>query len=570
MRKSVYAIFFAVLLLAFSCDSIEGDFDESLPDFYTLTTTVSPEEGGTIEPSGGEFLAESSRQIVARPAEGYVFDNWSGDLAGNTNPTSIQFNTNRSVTAHFSLREYNLNLEIVGNGTVSETIVDQSSSFTVRLEAEAEEGWLFDRWEGDLTGSSNPETITIEGSEEKSVTAVFEQVLPEEYTIDISTKGSGTVEKDPDSQTYTEGEEISLTANAASGWKFIEWQGDLSGSSNPKTIVADEDKEITAVFEQNVPGEFTITTATEGSGSVEKDPDKEIYTEGEEVTLTANADPGWTFIEWQGDLSGSSNPETISADENKQITAVFEPAEPEEYTIDISTEGSGTVEKDPDRQSYTEGEEVILTANAAIGWKFMEWQGDLSGSSNPETIVADEDKQITAVFEIDDDFGITVNEVKLFIREMKLEGARNTRDFNTRDFILNVPTDGSPFEITHVDIPRGFYDELELDIKKPESKVELNDPEFRDGSGSYSLVVKGTFNGVDFTYRSDKDFEFEADINPHLEIRSGQTSVIALTMDFEGWFKGDNDGFLDPNDSRNTKQINDNIKDSFSDFEDEF
>ncbi len=494
MRKLEYAIFIAVLMFVYSCNSNHGEFNESVPDFYTLTTTVTPEEGGTILPSGGEYLAGEGRQIVARPAEGYVFDEWAGDLTGDSNPNHIQFNTNKTVTAQFSLRGYSLNLEVIGNGAVSETVVKRTSSVTVRLDAVAEEDWYFERWEGDVTGSSNPETIII-GDEEKSVKAVFKEIPLEEYTVTTGTMGSGTVERDPDKELYTEGERVSLIANAALGWTFREWTGDLSGSTNPQSIVVDADKQITAVFER--------------------------------------------------------------------IVRI-------EYTISINTEGSGSVKRAPDRQSYTEGQEINLIADAASGWKFKEWRGDLSGSTTPQSIVVDSDKQITAVFEKDPNFGITVQDVKFYIKEMELGGARRTGDFKTKDFILNVPVDGSPFEITHVSIPRGFYDELELDIDKPKSKDRVDDSDFRDGSDSYSIVVKGIYNGTDFTYRSSEDFEIDVDISPNLEITSGQTSIIAIAIDFDGWFKDGSGGILDPRDSGNTKKIDKNIEDSFSDFEDDF
>jgi uncharacterized repeat protein (TIGR02543 family) len=41
------------------------------------------------------------------------------------------------------------------------------------------------------------------------------------------------------------------------------------------------------------------------------------------VTLTAIADPGWGFVGWSGDLSGSDNPETITITGNTTITATF-------------------------------------------------------------------------------------------------------------------------------------------------------------------------------------------------------------------------------------------------------
>ena len=494
MRKSVCAIFMVVLVMTFSCDSIEGTFDDSVPNFYSLTTHTSPQEGGTIQPAAGEFLEGNSVQMAARPAEGYVFDYWKGDLTGSSNPELIRFLSNKTVTAHFSLRDYDLNLEIVGSGVVNETIVERSSSITVRLTAVAEDGWFFDRWEGDLSGNSNPETLIIDADEEKSVTAIFLEEVAE-YSLDVTIEGEGTVDRDPDKSSYTDGDEVTLTATAASGWSFKEWDGDLSGNTNHVTIILDDDKSVTAIFEQD---------------------------------------------------------------------------KPEEYTLTINTEGLGSVDINPDREIYIDGDEVTLTANAALGWTFKEWQGDLTGSANPEKIVIDDDKEVTAIFEVDVDYGITVNELKFYIKEMELGGARRTRDFKTKDFILNVPVDGTPFHITHVKIPVGFYDDMELDIAKPSNSVTIDDPEFRDESGSYSLVVNGIFNGVNFTFRSDEDFQIDVDLSPHLEINSGQTSVIAITVDFEGWFKGEYGEFLDPNDHQNKERINKNIEESFSDFEDQF
>lgn len=248
----------------------------------------------------------------------------------------------------------------------------------------------------------------------------------------------------------------------------------------------------------------------------------------------------------------------------------FEDTIPGMYTLttQVSPDQAGTIH--PSEGVFDSGEEIQIEARSAEGYIFDHWEGDLTGNSNPATIVADTNKRITANFINDVDFGITVQEVNFYIREMKLDGARRTRDFKIKDFILNIPLDGSPFEITHVDIPRGSYDELELEIRKPENKIDIDNSDFRDGSGSYSLVVKGTFNGVDFTYRSAEDFEIDVDFSPYIEIKSGQTTVIAITIDFADWFEEDNGGLLDPNDSLNKKQINKNIEDSFSDFEDEF
>ena len=68
------------------------------------------------------------------------------------------------------------------------------------------------------------------------------------------------------------------------------------------------------------------------------------------------------------------------------------------YTLTTSTTGSGTITRNPNQGSYDEGASVELTANPASGWEFTSWSGDLSGSTNPETLVMNSAKSVTANF----------------------------------------------------------------------------------------------------------------------------------------------------------------------------
>jgi len=147
--------------------------------------------------------------------------------------------------------------------------------------------------------------------------------------------------------------------------------------------------------------QYTLTINIVGDGSVAKNPDQSTYTYGTLVELTATADPGWTFDHWSGDLSGSSNPATISMTGDKTVTATFTE---DQYTLTININGSGTVSKDPDQETYTYGTLVNLTATADPGWTFDHWDGDLSSSENPENITMDDNKTVIANFtEIEDE-----------------------------------------------------------------------------------------------------------------------------------------------------------------------
>jgi regulation of enolase protein 1 (concanavalin A-like superfamily) len=69
------------------------------------------------------------------------------------------------------------------------------------------------------------------------------------------------------------------------------------------------------------------------------------------------------------------------------------------HTVAVTTTGDGTVSKNPDRTSYSCGEEVTLTAVPDGGWEFSGWSGALSGIVNPETIIIDTGTQdVTGTF----------------------------------------------------------------------------------------------------------------------------------------------------------------------------
>ena len=157
---------------------------------------------------------------------------------------------------------------------------------------------------------------------DKNVTAIFVEQLPQ-HTLTINIVGSGSVTKDPNQTTYDEDSSVTLTAVPVEGWTFTEWSGDLISTTNPETIVMDTDKTITVTFVEGGLPTYTLTTGTVGSGSISKSPDKAEYDLDETVELTANADPGWVFANWTGDLTGAINPETITMDGNKAVTAHF-------------------------------------------------------------------------------------------------------------------------------------------------------------------------------------------------------------------------------------------------------
>ena len=146
-----------------------------------------------------------------------------------------------------------LTIEISGNGSVIPLGGTYKKNNMVPIEAIADDGWLFDQWNGDLTGSLNPTTIRM--TSDKHVIAIFvPEGVAQEYTLTTAVIGSGSIILNPSEGTYLEGTPVQVQANPMTGWEFSYWQGDLSGTVNPATVTMNSNKQITALFtEQGVP-----------------------------------------------------------------------------------------------------------------------------------------------------------------------------------------------------------------------------------------------------------------------------------------------------------------------------
>jgi uncharacterized repeat protein (TIGR02543 family) len=141
-------------------------------------------------------------------------------------------------------------------------------------------------------------------------------------------------------------------------------------------------------------GEYQLDVLIDGQGSVGLDPDLQTYPLGQQITLTAVPDAGWTFSGWSGDATSEENPLTLSISGNLSLTATFV----QEYELVVTLVGVGTVQKEPDLDRYPDGTEVTLTAVPADGWIFAGWGDDLSGEENPTTLAMTDDITVTATF----------------------------------------------------------------------------------------------------------------------------------------------------------------------------
>ena len=144
---------------------------------YILETNVTPIEGGTLNPSSGSFDEGTTISITATPSPEYIFSKWSGSMSSNNNPISMTMNSDKSLTATFTKRQYPLTITIEGEGTVSESSESYDLGSKVTLTAIPSAGWDFKEWKGDVSSTDNPIEITVDGPKELTLVFVRKKLL---------------------------------------------------------------------------------------------------------------------------------------------------------------------------------------------------------------------------------------------------------------------------------------------------------------------------------------------------------------------------------------------------------
>ena len=77
-----------------------------------------------------------------------------------------------------------------------------------------------------------------------TVTAVFEAIPPEQYTLTMSVNeaGWGTIAPSSGTHTYDEDTVVTIAATAAEGYRFTGWTGDVADESSASTTVTTDER----------------------------------------------------------------------------------------------------------------------------------------------------------------------------------------------------------------------------------------------------------------------------------------------------------------------------------------
>ncbi len=143
------------------------------------------------------------------------------------------------------------------------------------------------------------------------------------------------------SRTYTDSQQITMTATAASGHTFTGWGGACAsrGTNATCSLTMNANKSATVSFTENAGGgtrNLSVSKGGDGTGTVTAPADGQgngiscgadcagVYGNGASVTLTAAAGGGSVFTGWSGGgCSGTASTCQVTMNQNRAVTATF-------------------------------------------------------------------------------------------------------------------------------------------------------------------------------------------------------------------------------------------------------
>jgi len=294
--------------------------------------------------TGDAEMTISWPDISSVPASYIVLelqDTGGTTLADMRSVDQYTFSASQGQTYNYQIRaeveemlEYDLTIDSTDGGEVTtpgEGVFTYDEGTVVDLVATPGAGYRFDEWSGDVgtVADVNAASTDITMNGDYSITVNFVAI----YDLTTSSTAGGSVTT-PGEETFTydEGTVIDLVATPEAGYLFDEWTGDVDTIANVNaattTIIMTGDYEITANFEQIPPGQFALTVSSTSGGSVTVPGEATFtYGEGTVVDLVAEADEGYRFVEWTGDVDTIGDVDaastTITMDSSYSIRANF-------------------------------------------------------------------------------------------------------------------------------------------------------------------------------------------------------------------------------------------------------
>ncbi len=330
---------------------------------YNISTSANPAQGGYVT-GGGTHNHFETVTLTAIANEGYTFIGWADGVQDN--PRTITVTGPASYVANFQLNSYTISAyadpalggTISGGGTYNHFE-------TCTLTATVNEGYTFLNWTKNGTIVSTNPTYSFTVTEGAIYIANYNHISYQITATANPTEGGSIVGAD----TYYHGSACTLIATANNGYTFTNWtkNGTVVSTNPTYSFIVTESANYVANFTLNI-YVITVTANPTAGGSVFGG---SAYLFGENCTVIASPNAGYTFINWTKDnvVVSTDVTYTFTVTQNTNLVANFSL---DHYNITVSAdpEEGGTV---TGGGNFTYGETCTLTAAANAGYSFINW-----------------------------------------------------------------------------------------------------------------------------------------------------------------------------------------------------
>jgi hypothetical protein len=337
--------------------------------------TLAPAVGGGFLLAGGSNSGQDGNRTAPNLGAAAVRDIWVVKVDENGNKVAdAAFGGTQDETATF-VRQLSESALLVGGESWSGAGGDKATpNYGLR------DYWLVMANTNAFEAPVGTPVVFVQGLPANDRTNVFNSQAPVSITltsswggpIHFTTDGS---EPDFNSPQYDAGTPLQVAPPATV--KAIAYLDDLYLASE---LYVDFSEVVSTRLEY-VPL-YTLNVSTPGGGTVAVTPVAASYASNTVVTISATNLPGWMFLGWQGDVTGTNPVASVTMHSNVTAQAIFGTT----LTTNATTAGN-SIGRTPALALYPYGSTVRLTALPAAARYLAFWTGALSGATSPQEIV---------------------------------------------------------------------------------------------------------------------------------------------------------------------------------------
>ena len=291
---------------------------------------------------------------------------------------------------------------------------------------------------------------------------------------------------------YAYGSNVTLTANANSGFAFVRWSD--GNTDNPRTFKAREDAEYVAVFRLESQGVFnvTVTANNDSWGTVEGSSE---FIEDETATLSATPAAHYHFVQWNDGVTYNPRYEVVKGELTFEAQFAVDQHHMEVLAENGTTTGTG---------DYDWNQLVKITATPDEGHYLARWSDDSNSDASERYVRVKSDTTITAIFEP------YQYSVYLWVSEGNgTVSGDGDYAYGTDATINAVPGEGYDFKRWYCEYDGNYYTENPLTVTVKHGYTYSAQFALK----TYTITVEtehGTVDGADAEYTHGQEASFTA------------------------------------------------------------